>query len=113
MKTFRELYCENRQISHAQYERDLVMRCLHWQARPFYWLLGLNRAYTSPDLEFVRCVGELHNRRQFRDEAAGFIYHPGNGGFLRKVLRLRVSTRRMQEIFDELVSAGRTTRPQA
>jgi len=113
VKTFRELYCEHRRISPDQYERDLVMHCLHWQARPVYWLLGLNRAYTSPDLEFVRCVGELHNRSQFRDEAAGFIYHPGNGGFFRKTLRLRVSTRRMQEIFDERVSAGRSPKPRA
>ncbi len=111
MKTFRELYCERRQIGYDRYERDLVMRCLHWQARPFYWLLGLNREYTSPDLEFVRSVGELSNRRQFRDEAAEYFYHPGNNGFFRKVLRLRVSSRRLQDIFEDLVAAGQSPKP--
>ncbi|MEJ1972425.1 MAG: hypothetical protein WDM96_08195 [Lacunisphaera sp.] len=109
MKTFRELYCEQRKISDDRYERDLVMRCLHRHARPVYWLLGLDREYTSPDLEFIRCVGELRNRRQFRDEAAEFFYHPGNGKFFRKVLRLRVSSRRLQAIFDGLVAGGNSS----
>lgn len=106
MKTFRELYCEQRQIASDRYETDLVRRCLHWRARPFYWLLGMNREYTSPDFDFVRSVGELHSRRQFRDEAAEYFYHPGNGGFFRRVLRLRVSSRRLQAIFEELISTG-------
>ena|SRR6478609_5492429 len=106
MKTFRELYCDQRQIASDRYEADLVRRCLHWQARPFYWLLGMNREYTSPDYDFVRSVGELRSRRQFRDEAAEYFYHTGNVGFLRKVLRLRVSSRRLQAIFDELIASG-------
>jgi hypothetical protein len=109
MKTFRELYCEHRQIGYEQYEHDLVRRCLHRRARPFYWLLGLKREYTSPDFEFVRSVGELRNRRQFRDEAAEYFYHPGNNSFLRKVLRLRLSSRRLQAVFEELM--GRSNPP--
>jgi hypothetical protein len=106
MKTFRELYCEHRRIGYDLYEEDLVRRCLHRHARPLYWLLGLNREYTSPDFQFVRSVGELHSRRQFRDEAAEYFYHPGNGGFFRKVLRLRLSSRRLQAIFDELIASS-------
>lgn len=87
-------------------------RCLHWQARPIYWLLGLNREYTSPDFDFVRSVGDLRTRRQFRDEAAEYFYHPGNSGLFRKVLRLRLSSRRLQEIFEELIApSGPTPMP--
>ena len=111
MKTFRELYCAHRGIRDDEYERDLVRRCLHLQARPFYWLLGLNREYTSADFAFVRSVGDLHSRRQFRDEAAEYFYHPGNAGFLRKVLRIRLSSRRLQDIFEELVGSGGTPKP--
>jgi hypothetical protein len=106
MKTFRELYCEQRQIGSEQYEADLVKRCLHRRARLVYWLLGMNREYTSPDYDFVRSVGELQSRRQFRDEAAEYFYHPGNSGFLRKVLRLRVSSHRLQAIFEDLIAPG-------
>lgn len=75
-------------------------RSLHRHAKLFYWFLGLNRDYTSPDFEFVRGVGELRNRREFRNEAAEFYYHPHNRGLLRSVLRLRVSTHRLQRIFE-------------
>lgn len=100
MKTFRELYCEQRGIPTDRFEDELVHRSLYWQAKPFYWLLGINREYTSPDYEFVRSVGDLHRWREFRDEAVGYYYHPRNRGLLRTVLRLRVSAHRLQSILE-------------
>jgi hypothetical protein len=101
MKTFRELYCERHGIAVDRFEHDLVARSLHPQARPVYWLLGLNREYTSPDYDFVRGVGEMRRWQEFRNEAAEFHYHPRNRGFLRTVLRLRVSTHRLQRILQQ------------
>jgi len=100
MKTFRELYCERRGIPADKFERDLVRRSLHWQARPVYWLLGLNREYTSPDYEFIRGVGDLRRWKEYRDEAVEYHYHPHNRGVLRSVLRLRVSAQRLQEVLE-------------
>jgi hypothetical protein len=100
MRTFRELYCESRGIGFEEFEHELVYRSLHWQARPIYWLLGLSREYTSPDFEFVRAVGDLRQWREFRNEAAEYHYHPHNRGFLRTVLRLRVSTQRLQALVE-------------
>lgn len=100
MKTFRELYCEQHRIPPDRFERELVRHSLHRHALPVYWLLGLNRDYTSPDLDFVRGVGELRNRREFRNEAAEYYYHPHNRGLLRGLLKLRVSSHRLQRIFD-------------
>ena len=101
LKTFRELYCSQHHIPLDRFERDLVRRSLHRHALPIYWLLGLNRDYTSPDFDFVRGVGELRNRREFRNEAAEFHYHPHNRGLLRSVLKLRVSSSRLQRIFEK------------
>ena len=100
MKTIRELYCEHRRISAERFEREVVSRSLHLQARPFYWLLGLNREYTSPDYDFVRSVGDLRHWREFRNEAVEYHYHPHNRGFLRTVLRLRVSAQRLQRVLE-------------
>ena len=111
MKTFRELYCEHHGIPPQQFERVLLWHSLHRRARPFYWLLGLNRDYSAPDLEFVRGVGELRSRRGFRDEAAEFHYHPKNRGLLRTLLRLRVSSRRLQAIFESEIRPDVTTPP--
>lgn len=101
MKTFRELYCAQHRLPLDRFESELVGRSLHRHAWPIYWLLGLNRDYTSPDYEFVRGVGELRNRREFRNEAAEYHYHPHNRGMLRSILKLRVSTHRLQRIFEE------------
>ena len=111
MKTFRELYCERHGIAYGDFERVLLWRCLHWQARPFYWLLRLNHDYHVADVEFIRGVGELRNRRDFRNEAAEFHYHPGNRGFLRTTLRLRVSSHRLQAIFEREITPTTTTPP--
>jgi hypothetical protein len=100
VKTFRELYCEQHGLPLDRFERELVTRSLHRHALPIYWLLSLNRDYTSPDFEFVRGVGELKNRREFRNEAAEFHYHPHNRGLLRSVFKLRVSSHRLQRIFE-------------
>lgn len=100
MKTFRELYCERRGIHADRFEHELVFRSLTWQARPIYWLLGLNREYTSPDYDFVRGVGDLRNWREFRNESIEYYYHPHNRGFLRTVLRLRVSAQRLQHVLE-------------
>ena len=106
MKTFRELYCERHGIPQAKFERALVWRCLNWQAKPFWWILWLNRDYYSADFEFVRGVGELRRRRDFRNEAAEFHYHPGNRGFMRRVLGLRVSGDALRLLFEQEVETS-------
>lgn len=100
MKTFRELYCAQHALPLDRFERELVRRSLYLHAWPIFWLLKLNRNYASPDYEFVRGVGELRNRREFRNEAAEYHYHPHNRGVLRSVLKLRVSSQRLQRIFE-------------
>lgn len=100
MKTFRERYCERRGIATERFERELVYRSLHRWALPFYWLLGMNHEYTSPDYDLVRGVGDLRQWREFRGEAVEYHYHPYNRGFLRTVLRLRVSVQRLQRVLE-------------
>jgi hypothetical protein len=111
VKTFRELYCEQNQIPLARFESDLVVRSLHRRALPIYWLLRLNRDYASADFEFVRGVGALRNRREFRTEAAEYQYHPHNRGWLRSMLKLRVSTQRLQKIFEREIEEHGTRPP--
>lgn len=111
MKNFRELYCERHGIADAKYESTLVWRCLHWQARPFFWLRSLNHDYYSADFEFIRGVGELRSRREFRNETAEFHYHPNNRGLLRTLFRLRVSSHKLQRIFEQEITAAVTVAP--
>ncbi len=98
MKTIRELYCERHGIAIDRFERELLGRSLHRRAKPFYWMLRLNREYAAPDLDFVRTVGDLRNWRDFQNEVADFRDHPRNRTFLRAMLRQRISSRRLQDI---------------
>ena len=111
MKTFRELYCERHGVALDRFERVLLWRCLHWPARPFHWLLRMNRDYYSADLDFIRGVGDLKSRRGFHNEAAEFHYHPGNRGFLRQRLLLRVSSQRLQTVFEREISPADSNPP--
>ena len=111
LKTFRELYCARHGFALEKFERALVWRCLHWQARPFYWLHRLDRGFFSADFEFVRGVGELRSRRQFHDEAAEFHYHRSNRGLLRTFFQIRVSARRVQAVFEDEIKQVTTTPP--
>jgi hypothetical protein len=106
MKTFRENYCERHGLQPQAFERVLVWRSLHWQARPFFWLRWIFPDYYAPDFEFVRAVGGLRSRQGYREEAAEFHYHPGNRGFLRTVLGIRVSSHRLQTIFERELSTA-------
>lgn len=108
MKTFRELYCERHQLPYEQFERAVVFRCLHWQAKPLWWVLGLNRDYYSADFDFVRGVGDLRSRKDFRNESAEFHYHPGNRGVMRTLLRFRVSSKTLQELFEREVATSQS-----
>lgn len=113
MKTFRELYCEHHGITDERFERVLLWRCLHWTARPWYWLLWVNRDYYTADFDFIRGVGDLRSRRGFHDEVSEFHHHPGNRGFLRTVLRMRISSKRLQLIFDREIRSTHSTPPMA
>ncbi|MBI2496554.1 MAG: hypothetical protein HYV75_01005 [Opitutae bacterium] len=97
--------------SARRFEQALLWRCLYWQARPFHWLLWLNRDYYSADYDFIRGVGDLRSRRDFRTEVAEFHCHPHNRGFLRTTLRMRVSSQRLQTIFERKVTAAGSNPP--
>jgi hypothetical protein len=112
MRTFREIYCEQHGLAPAKFERVLVGRCLYLQARAVYWvLLILPGDYLQPDFDFARGVGDLRSRRGYHTEAAEYRAHPKNRGFFRSVLRLRVSTLRLQAIFERAVTATNSTPP--
>lgn len=110
VKTFRQLYCERHGLADDKFERTLMGRCLHWQAKPFAWLLRwLETDYFAADLDLVRGVGALHRRRDFRNEIFEFQYHPANRGALRRVFGLRVSGARLQRIFEHEMGPADST----
>ena len=112
-KIFRELYCERCRIDAKDFEPHLFLRALYPSARLLHRLLSeeSRRRYFELDREFVRAVGLLRSRRAFRDESSYFARDPANGGFLRQVLRLRVSGHRMGALVDEIMAESHSRPP--
>ncbi|MCR6630479.1 MAG: hypothetical protein NVV74_10735 [Magnetospirillum sp.] len=94
-----------------KFERAVVFRCLHLQAKPLWWLLWLNRDYYAADFDFVGGVGSLRSQRDFRTEVSEFHYHPRNRGLLRSGLQLRVSAKKVQKLFEKYVQNPHSTAP--
>lgn len=111
VKQFRELYCERNGIAAQHFERLLLRRGLHLRARLVYWLLARFANYREADLDFVRSVGSSTTQSGFDNAAFYFHSHPHNRWFLRRVLRLRVSSRRVKAVFDREMKTSNSLPP--
>lgn len=112
MKTFRELYCERRGLDPSQFGKEVLRRSLYPHARLVGWLLCcLDRNYFAADRDFIGGAGGLSCRRDFRSEMSEYFYHPGNRGFLRRVLRLRVSAGLLRRCFEEEIDTVDSRHP--
>ena len=112
VKTFRELFCEQRALSTERFEDVLTALAWYPHARPVRWMTGLVAPrYCMPDREFVRAVGDLKTRRLFSNEAADFHLQPDNRRFVRRVLKVRVSAERLRRIFDAVMAVKDTQVP--
>ncbi len=98
-KTFAELYCEQQAIRQENFEREVVERSLHPQARALRRLLQLLPGdFFAADLELVRNVGRLIRPGDFAWEIADFHAHPANRRTLRRRLKVRISISRLHQI---------------
>jgi hypothetical protein len=95
-KTFAELYCERHGVPRPRYNAVVFRQALFPHARLLLVVVrSLSRLHFLADHEFVEDVGHIKGVGDFSYPLGSFIEHPANRGFLRRVLRLRVSARRM------------------
>ena len=101
---FAELFCRQHQLPPQRYQEAMLRSCLSRRAgilRPLLTLLS--RRYFAPDYELILRVGLLMSPDALSDEIDDFLRHPANRGFLRSVLRLRLSTRQLRRLFNQLM----------
>jgi hypothetical protein len=95
-KTFRAACCERLGISPEAFEETVLWQCLyprHLLAGKLQW--QLNRAYFNTDLELIRVVADCTSLAELRAELDDYRYHHPASGFRRRVLRARLSGRRL------------------
>lgn len=105
-KTFAERFCEDHGLSSEEYAPVVLNRCLYPHARFCRWLVALfKRRHFEADYDFVHDAGRLMRFRDFDLAVDEFLYHPGNCGLARRVLRLRVSSQRLRRLVRETLHA--------
>lgn len=81
----------------------VLQRTLPPHFRPWFSVvLTFAPGYFTPDFGFIVAVGRGEVYADFDLAAREFAAHPANRGFLRRQLRLRVSTRRMRRLLREI-----------
>ncbi|MEI6861501.1 MAG: hypothetical protein WCL04_04535 [Verrucomicrobiota bacterium] len=97
--TFAEAWCAKHGIAPADFAAAVLPRVLHLPARLVMPLCRFfNANHFAADMDLVRAAGALRRVRDLADEITDFTHHPANTGFLRRVLRLRVSTHRLRAL---------------
>jgi hypothetical protein len=72
---------------------------------PITWaIFALNKNYFELDFRLIRELGAARNFREFQAEIEGFRFDYGaHGGAWRKILRLRVSGRRLINLLGKVL----------
>lgn len=105
--TFGECFCQKNNIPPEQFARAVMCRVLYRRTLAVRWLLPLlSRNYFSADFDLIYGVERLRRLRDFAAEAERFNEHPANRGWLRRTLRLRVSTTRLRSLIRETLPRG-------
>ena len=113
--TFAEFYCARHGLRSEDYAPAVFRHALYPHARPFAAIVRYYFPdYFAADLDLVQAVGRLRKARDFSGEADAFAHHPANCGGLRRMLRLRVSARRLRALVRAtLTGTGNPPQPAA
>ena len=110
MLTFAELFCRAHDVEANDYADAMFWRSLHRRAlfvAPFVKLFAPD--YFQPDYELIRAVATLTSTQALADALSDFNFHPGNHGWKRRRLKLRVSGRRVTRIVLEHLPSGQNS----
>jgi hypothetical protein len=95
-QTFSERFCHLFQLEPKKFEATVFRMALYPQASVLGPVLRLlHPGFFEVDLELVRNVGLITDLKQFRNLAWDFSDHPANRTWLRRNLRMRLSTQRL------------------
>ena len=90
--TLRDSCCTRLGIPPEAYEQTVLSRCVSGPGK-VWW--HLHRKGFQADLELIRAVAACTTMQDVYAELTNHRYHHPNRGFIRKVLRLRLSGQRL------------------
>lgn len=109
-KPFRSCFCDRYNCPDSEYEARALIKCLYLRAR---FLAPVLRFYQpslfDQDFELIRRLGKTTGRLEANSEILRFHDLNLEAGFLRGVLRLRVSGRKASQLAARLFGQARCT----
>ena len=101
---FMALFCERYRCPPSEFEEQAFLICLYWRARIVAPLIRKIRPdYFDRDFALIRYLGKTPGRRDAMNELAAFMEaNKARGGFARKFLRIRISSRKTSELVGRL-----------
>jgi hypothetical protein len=108
--TIEELYCAARKCGRERFLRSAFWTCLHRRALPFApFILLFNSAYFSPDRELISAVGGATSMSQVGDEIGDYFSVSNNGHWVRRNLKIRVSSHRVLRFASKVLPPRNST----
>lgn len=97
--TFASRYCAREGIEPTRYAAHIRKAVLYPHARVLVPIIKiLNDDFDAADNDFIQLVGRISSYHEFFEMVTDYVQHPRNIGFLRRTLKVRVSTERMRKI---------------
>lgn len=99
VRCFADLFCEHEHIGRERFMMELLRRTRYPHTR--YIAALLEAAWPAlfvADYEFVTEVGGLQRYADYQQAVEGFRWHRANRGWLRRILRVRISIARMNAL---------------
>lgn len=97
--TFAARYCARQRLAQADYRDAILLAALYPHAGFFRWLMP--RGGHPADRDFVESVGRLRRLGDFHGKLLDFREDAQGHTWLREVMHLRVSARRLRHIVYE------------
>jgi hypothetical protein len=106
-RCFREAVCAKLGCAPEAYAQTVFWHCLYSHARlPAKVLARLRPNFFEDDLDLIRVVDDAETRAAFRREMDLHRYHHPLQGFLREVLRIRVSGKKLTHLATQVLPRG-------
>lgn len=97
--TFKQRFTEKTGGSPDDFTRDLLRQTLPPHARILLPLVSIfDQKVLAADYDLIFDIAQLTSRREFAASVCVRRFHPANRGFLRKVVRVRVSIARLHRL---------------
>lgn len=98
---FKESFCKYARCTAGSYAREVLLRCLHPNARPFAGLIN----WLEPQSTFKALgeIGDSTTEEEFKEILSDYHYlQKLRGGFLANPLNLRLSTHLLEKLYEEV-----------